>query len=128
MGLILVPPGGGVSGPCVSLKKSVLNARESSRLTSTSPRFLPPPYDGKLSLQVRHLLCTSPKCAAMRSTAPKARFLMMLKGHSARAAAVLCCAILALSAAPAGASPWAEPGDAQLRSDIEVLAAAGMID
>src|ERR1700752_1027091 len=26
------------------------------------------------------------------------------------------------------ASPWAEVGDAQLRSDIEVLAAAGIID
>ncbi len=30
--------------------------------------------------------------------------------------------------APAGASPWAEVGDSQLRSDIEVLAAAGVID
>ncbi|HEY4942168.1 MAG TPA: capsule assembly Wzi family protein [Rhizomicrobium sp.] len=30
--------------------------------------------------------------------------------------------------APASASPWAEVGDAQLRSDIEILAAAGVID
>ncbi|MEI9997279.1 MAG: capsule assembly Wzi family protein [Rhizomicrobium sp.] len=31
-------------------------------------------------------------------------------------------------AEPASASPWAEVGDAQLRSDIEILAAAGAID
>jgi hypothetical protein len=30
--------------------------------------------------------------------------------------------------APASASPWAEVGDSQLRSDIEVLASAGVID
>ncbi|HJW42298.1 MAG TPA: capsule assembly Wzi family protein [Rhizomicrobium sp.] len=30
--------------------------------------------------------------------------------------------------APASASPWAEVGDAQLRSDIEILAAANVID
>ncbi len=35
---------------------------------------------------------------------------------------------VALSAAPACASPWAEVGDAQLRSDIQVLAAAGIVD
>lgn len=35
------------------------------------------------------------------------------------------CAFAPLAAA---ASPWAEVGDAQLRSDIEVLAAAGLID
>ena len=39
------------------------------------------------------------------------------------------CAFLALfAAAPAQASPWAEVGDAQLRSDIEILAAAHVID
>jgi len=32
------------------------------------------------------------------------------------------------AAGPAIASPWAEVGDAQLRSDIEVLSAAGVID
>src|ERR1700678_3883901 len=31
-------------------------------------------------------------------------------------------------AAPGLASPWAEVGDAQLRSDVEILAAAGIID
>jgi hypothetical protein len=31
-------------------------------------------------------------------------------------------------AAPGIASPWAEVGDAQLRSDVEILAAAGVID
>jgi hypothetical protein len=30
--------------------------------------------------------------------------------------------------ATAKASPWAEPGDVQLRSDIEILANAGLID
>src|ERR1700721_43605 len=34
----------------------------------------------------------------------------------------------ALAGRPALATPWAEVGDAQLRSDIEVLAAAGLID
>ncbi len=39
------------------------------------------------------------------------------------------CFVLALAAAqPAVASPWAEVGDAQLRSDIEILAAANVID
>ncbi len=33
-----------------------------------------------------------------------------------------------LFAIPAAAGPWAEVGDAQLRSDIEVLASAGVID
>jgi hypothetical protein len=33
-----------------------------------------------------------------------------------------------LARAAASASPWAEVGDAQLRSDVEVLAAAGLID
>ena len=35
---------------------------------------------------------------------------------------------LLLLLAPAQASPWAEVGDNQLRSDIEILAAAGVID
>lgn len=39
---------------------------------------------------------------------------------------VLLCAVLLGSAAQA--SPWAEVGDEQLRSDIEILAAAGVID
>jgi hypothetical protein len=34
----------------------------------------------------------------------------------------------ALAGRPALATPWAEVGDSQLRSDIEVLAAAGLID
>ncbi len=53
---------------------------------------------------------------------------MTIKGYSAHVAAALCATVLVLSAAPATASPWAEPGDSLLRSDIEVLAAAGMID
>jgi hypothetical protein len=36
--------------------------------------------------------------------------------------------MLGLSAAGVDASPWVEIGDAQLRSDIEILAAAGVID
>ena len=35
---------------------------------------------------------------------------------------------LALAAAPVHASPWAEVGDSQLRSDIQLLAAAGVVD
>jgi capsule assembly protein Wzi len=38
------------------------------------------------------------------------------------------CIVLAALAVPAAASPWAEVGDSQLRSDIEILAAAGVID
>jgi hypothetical protein len=43
---------------------------------------------------------------------------------------VLCLPLLlnGLAAGAAHASPWAEVGDSQLRSDIEVLAAAGAID
>lgn len=37
-------------------------------------------------------------------------------------------AAIALAADPAQASPWAEVGDNQLRSDIELLAAAGVFD
>jgi hypothetical protein len=37
-------------------------------------------------------------------------------------------ALFACMSTHAGASPWAEVGDATLRSDIEVLAAAGVID
>lgn len=37
-------------------------------------------------------------------------------------------ASLALGAGPANASPWAEVGDSQLRSDIEILANYGLID
>jgi hypothetical protein len=43
----------------------------------------------------------------------------------------LACAYVAVScilASAASASPWAEVGDAQLRSDIEILSAAGVID
>ncbi len=39
-----------------------------------------------------------------------------------------CAAVLWFCFTAAAASPWAEVGDAQLRSDIEVLAAAGVID
>lgn len=42
---------------------------------------------------------------------------------------VVCvCLAAAFAAVSASASPWAEVGDAQLRSDIEILAAAGVID
>jgi hypothetical protein len=42
---------------------------------------------------------------------------------------VLCCAAaLWLQAVAASASPWAEVGDSQLRSDIQLLANAGIID
>jgi hypothetical protein len=44
---------------------------------------------------------------------------------------VLGCAValaMPLTATPAQASPWAEVGDAQLRSDIQLLAAAGVVD
>lgn len=37
-------------------------------------------------------------------------------------------ALPAFSSVPAFASPWAEVGDNQLRSDIEILAAAGVLD
>ena len=39
-----------------------------------------------------------------------------------------CAAALWLGLAQAAASPWAEVGDAQLRSDIQILAEAGMVD
>src|SRR5215469_6628728 len=42
--------------------------------------------------------------------------------------ACACIAVLCISVSGVHASPWAEVGDAQLRSDIEVLAAAGVID
>lgn len=42
---------------------------------------------------------------------------------------VLCCAVaLWLGCAAAAASPWAEVGDSQLRSDIQILANAGIVD
>jgi hypothetical protein len=44
------------------------------------------------------------------------------------AMAVLICAAAVASASPAAAGPWAEVGDSRLRSDIEILAAAGVID
>ena len=43
------------------------------------------------------------------------------------AAIALACVALACVALPALASPWAEVGDNQLRSDIELLASAGMV-
>lgn len=49
-----------------------------------------------------------------------------------RKAVLAAMAALALAAplatVPANASPWAEVGDAQLRSDIQLLAAAGVVD
>ncbi|MES2256287.1 MAG: capsule assembly Wzi family protein [Pseudomonadota bacterium] len=48
-------------------------------------------------------------------------------GHSARRIG-LALAIVAYSIVPSLASPWAEVGDNQLRGDIELLAAAGVID
>src|SRR5215469_5873939 len=45
-----------------------------------------------------------------------------------RILALVCACRLILWSQSAEASPWAEVGDAQLRSDIEVLAAAGVID
>ncbi len=35
---------------------------------------------------------------------------------------------VAIASSPASASPWAEVGDAQLRSDLQILASAGVID
>ena len=37
-------------------------------------------------------------------------------------------AFMLMAASVASASPWAEVGDAQLRSDIQILATAGVID
>src|SRR5271155_5048983 len=49
--------------------------------------------------------------------------------RSWRAAIAACAALLAiLVTGHARATPWAEVGDLQLRSDIQVLAAAGLID
>lgn len=45
-----------------------------------------------------------------------------------RPLALVCLLAAITPAGRAAASPWAEVGDAQLRSDIEVLAAAGLID
>jgi Capsule assembly protein Wzi len=45
-----------------------------------------------------------------------------------RRGASILCATLLLLAGPALAGPWAQAGDPRLRSDIEVLAAAGVID
>jgi hypothetical protein len=42
--------------------------------------------------------------------------------------ALACTLAVVFMAAQSRASPWAEVGDAQLRSDIEILAAAGLID
>src|ERR1700679_3712823 len=39
-----------------------------------------------------------------------------------------CAAALWLGLAAADASPWAEVGDSQLRSDIQILAQAGILD
>ncbi len=57
----------------------------------------------------------------------------MTPSHPSRCGFRQCATVLALACAigfgtAAQASPWAEPGDAQLRSDIEILAAAGAID
>lgn len=50
-------------------------------------------------------------------------------GNARRAAVAIAFAIIAAFwGRPSSASPWADVGDAQLRSDIEVLAAAGLID
>jgi hypothetical protein len=50
--------------------------------------------------------------------------------HGARvlAAGILCAAAAAFRVGVAEASPWAEVGDAQLRSDIQLLAAAGAVN
>lgn len=48
-------------------------------------------------------------------------------GHSARCIS-LALAIILYGIVPSLASPWAEVGDNQLRGDIELLAAAGVID
>jgi hypothetical protein len=47
---------------------------------------------------------------------------------ASRRATALCLLALLLVPSASRASPWAEPGDAQLRSDIEILAAYGLID
>lgn len=55
---------------------------------------------------------------------------MSLKCHSVSGGWLLAAALLfgAVQIGPAQASPWAEVGDAQLRSDIQLLAAAGVVD
>jgi hypothetical protein len=42
--------------------------------------------------------------------------------------AIVLAAVVGASLTPANGGPWAEVGDAQLRSDIEILASAGVID
>src|ERR1700722_5322367 len=49
-----------------------------------------------------------------------------MHSHFFRAAAVG--ALLATVTLPAGASPWAEVGDNQLRADVELLQAWGVVD
>lgn len=49
-------------------------------------------------------------------------------GLRAALAGALATLALGLPPTPAAASPWAEVGDAQLRSDIQLLAAAGVVD
>lgn len=51
----------------------------------------------------------------------------MIVRHFLKAAAVVL-ATFALLATPALASPWAEVGDNQLRADIQLLAASGVVD
>jgi Capsule assembly protein Wzi len=54
----------------------------------------------------------------------------MTRCRNMRREVLALCAVLALIAiaAPANAGPWADVGDAQLRSDVEVLAATGLVD
>src|SRR5690606_18878290 len=51
-----------------------------------------------------------------------------LLGTVARARCAICCILIGLGVGTANASPWAEVGDSQLRSDIEILANYGLID
>jgi hypothetical protein len=51
----------------------------------------------------------------------------MKRGHWARQAG-LALAVILYGIAPSFSSPWAEVGDNQLRGDVELLAAAGVID
>src|SRR5580700_3992940 len=54
---------------------------------------------------------------------------MTVTHHTARAVLLtFATGVLILGATLARAAPWAEVGDAQLRSDIETLAMAGVID
>src|ERR1700754_4990635 len=55
-------------------------------------------------------------------------FWSVMRSRSFLRSAIFAASALACTAASVHASPWAEVGDNQLRSDIELLAAAGVTD